>query len=299
MDILFIHKGLQDYVLFALKQAASHKSNKVSFISDTNPFLDGVYFYPINNYPQSENKFMAAYRHMSFNGIDFELFCFKRWFIARDFMKSNNLKKAFVLDTDVLFYPDSTNCERFFATTDVSYFISKDDSKFQWSAGPGTSYWTYDAIDSFCEFLISNYINPALLERLKEKWEFHKQNNEPGGICDMTLFYLFYKDKHQSIKFYDQNNPDSNEIYDCIFSTSKNSTRDMLNRNTDGKINLKRGNGYYHCMNIETQNTQLLNSLHFHGISKRFMHRYYTGKGLFLKKLKSELSLFKLLLQNR
>lgn len=187
IPVIFIHTGYQSYMEHTIHQA--EKTNKTVYLlgDEKNRFV-AKNWVSIEEY-QSERylKFKKIYKHMSSNPYEFELNCFRRFFVTYEFVKKHNVEKFVMLDTDCFSFTDFTKLG--FEEFDVALSMPKDQSNYTWTASPHGSVWTIKALELFLDFLFYEYTDNIC--ELEEKWEFHKKHNINGGICDMTLLYLW------------------------------------------------------------------------------------------------------------
>ena len=61
------------------------------------------------DYSPGAAEFERVYRHYEHAHIDFELMCFQRWFILRDFLTVHHIDKCVYLDSDVMLYANVTD----------------------------------------------------------------------------------------------------------------------------------------------------------------------------------------------
>lgn len=168
IPVVFIHKGKSDYLPIVIEQA--EKRNKVYLISDDN----------IHQYQDKAEQFKKLYTHMSTLPEQFELFCFQRWFILREWMKTNNFETVMYCDSDVLLFCDVTE----------EY---KNWNQYEMTLLHRTalisSYITFEGLDLFCEFLLKTYSDKNKFEfrELVNKWNLMQEFKMNGGVCDMTL----------------------------------------------------------------------------------------------------------------
>lgn len=212
------------------------------------------------------DEFKKQFINMSTNSSDFELMCFLRWFVLLDYMKENNLDTCFYTDSDVLVY---ANINEKFKDKKQTYYskLLGEEKNYGWCMSAHTSFWTIDTLEKFCLFCLDMYKNN--ISKLEEKYNYHKQNNIAGGICDMTLFYLFSLE---------------HEIGNICDS-------DIFGGNFDHCVNISYGSYYgeYKCNGIKIiQNIDgklyfvknkndekvLINSIHFQGGAKHLMSRF-------------------------
>lgn len=280
VPVIFIHIGSQEYLKIAIESAQNH-NNEVHLIGDINNNHICENHYLINDYnDEIYEKFLKLYKHMSTNTEIFELNCFKRYFILSNFMKQKKLKNVYLIDSDVLTYINYSKLNTHSKIAGLC--IPRDQLQFEWVASPHISYWTIDGLNKFIDFIISIY--EKKLDILKEKYEYHIEYNKKGGICDMTLLYLW--------SIYEKNIFNILESEDGIFDLNLN-TSNNLNKN-EFKFNkllrvkkFRQENGitYFKSNNKYKQ----VNAIHFQGKSKAMMRGFYENsrKKIYYRRIKS------------
>jgi hypothetical protein len=68
---------------------------------------------------------------------------------------------------------------------------SQNPDNFFWTTSLHFSYWTLDALTDFTSFCIEAYRDPKIRSKLEAKYRWHVENRQPGGVCEMTLLYLW------------------------------------------------------------------------------------------------------------
>ena len=197
VPIVFFHLGNPNYLQQVIDKSREFNSRVVLLGDNTNTNLD-VEHYDCTNFQSKDiEEFVKSYKHMSTNNLNFEILCFVRWFFIRDFMKNTKTSVCFHADSDLLVYSDLSSVWSEFS--DYRYCLMKPEDlpeeNFRWSASGHNSFWTYDGICEFCNFLLDQYKSPEKLEELMDKWRYHIDNDKPGGVCDMTLIWRFIKHK--------------------------------------------------------------------------------------------------------
>lgn len=189
--LVFIHEGNQEYLKFAIKSAVDQNHEVFLLGNDLNKtFCENWISIDTFNILKFD-KFKEVYEHMSSNNEIFELLCFKRYFILLEFMEKSKLDEVIMLDSDVLVYTDFSDYN--LKNYSVALSIHENQDNYRWSCSPHCSYWTISALRDFINFCIMTYSNNKKV--LHRKYIYHKKNNIKGGICDMTLLYLWSKDK--------------------------------------------------------------------------------------------------------
>ena len=194
VTIIVVHRGNQEYLRNALR-CARNAGNNVVLIGDHTNSKDIQWVDYLSCQSEEYSEFSEYYEHMSSNPYKFELICFERYFLTYDYMKKNNLSECVMMDSDVCLYEKIT--KSLFKNVDLAISIPEQKTKYTMSASAHFSYWTLETMESMLKYLTWSYKNK--LADIYEKWEWHKKNNIPGGICDMTLLYLFAKQYEGSI----------------------------------------------------------------------------------------------------
>ena len=186
VTIVVVHRGNQTYLRDALR-CGRESGNNVVLIGDESNSKDKNWVdyreYRLEKY----NDFTNVYENMSTNPYKFELICFERYFLTYAYMEKSNLTECIMMDSDVCLYEKITT--NLFEGIDLAISIPEQKTKFTMAASAHFSYWKKETMKEFLEFLIIAYENRS--KELYEKWEWHKNTATPGGICDMTLLYLF------------------------------------------------------------------------------------------------------------
>ncbi len=190
IPIIICHEGRQPYLQECINQAKKFDNTVILVGDESNKDMGADHWYSMAELETDEwHDFTELFCNMSTNPEKFELQCFKRFFLIYALMKKDIIHECIHIDSDVLCYFDFSMFKEFAGRYMVSLGIPRKQDRYRWSAGAMTSYWTKEGISSFCDFVISTYKNNMAL--LAEKWDYQKKNNLPGGICDMTLLYLW------------------------------------------------------------------------------------------------------------
>jgi hypothetical protein len=183
-------------------------------------------------------------------------------------MKQNNLEECFYTDSDVMVLTNLDN--HIFNKT--SYSKPSDQENYRWSYSGHTSYWKIEDLDKFCDFCIEIYKTKT---DLIPKIEYHKTSGKLGGICDMTLLYLYGKDKDFD-NICDINN---NSCFDHQICSGDNVNRNEYEVfNGIKKLEKKDDNLYF---KHKEHGSIKANSLHFQGGYKSYVNQI---KNLLLNK---------------
>ncbi len=267
MHIILINRGegWQNHLYYALSQVkVSNPRASIHLIGDGNNriFRSFVYHHDYREYFREASEFGRVYRHHSIHGYDFELFCFQRWFILRDFLIAHKIERCFHMDPDVMVYCDLEEEAKKFLDCDftLNSYISAH-----------TSFWNnLAALDKFCQFIMDLYHRGGA--------EIYRKAASPqdpfNGFSDMTACWLFYLAGFARIG-------DSNAIID-------GATHDInirLSRHGDSFFEMHDGFKTIHWQGgipsgtlLETRQKVKFNTLHCQGPAKSYMARYKPGE---------------------
>ncbi|RRB02890.1 hypothetical protein [Larkinella rosea] len=303
LPIVFIHSGYQSYLEYSLRQCRLANPESAVYVlgDDANknrfPFVTHVPIAALN--PEKSDLFTQNYIHRSTNPEWYERLCFVRWFYVLAFMEERQLDTVFVADSDVMLYKNLgqyTAWKNRRPNQQSAYCLAEypTANPYSWQASAHSSFWTRQGIADFCDYLLLTYQTQDNQNRLEAKWQYHQQNKQAGGVSDMALLYLYAADYPDRVinllkpsATPGQPTPD---VFDLNISISSNRLADEfeLDGNHLKKVMWKPSNyeGYNRVLN---QNC-IFNSLHFQGLSKQFIHRYYQGTDLRLHRIGQEVA---------
>lgn len=185
IPVILIHKGNDHYLTYTLKQAS--KNNKVYLIGNINPNIENVEFCDMNEFSNGLDEFKKNYVHLNTTPYDYEVFCYERWFLLKNFMDKKQLETVFYIDSDVLLFVNVTeewekfsqyNFTLLHRTAAISSFITKK------------------GINDFCGLISSVYSNKSgyPFKKIESHFNVRKNCGLGGGVCDMTLLEYFHYD---------------------------------------------------------------------------------------------------------
>ena len=67
--------------------------------------------------------------------------------------------------------------------------LSESNHELSMSYTSHVSLWDISDLENFVDFMSMCFLTE--LKILNKKWEFHQKNNVAGGVCDMTIMYLW------------------------------------------------------------------------------------------------------------
>ncbi|MEQ9671210.1 hypothetical protein [Coleofasciculus sp. G2-EDA-02] len=278
IPIVIFHVGYRDYLELALKAAKKYNNDVVLIGDEANEKIWCDHFNVKDFNIFYEKSFPNIYNHLSDNSVEFEMLCFQRFFVIQEWMKKNEIHKIFMLDSDVLLFSELSKSiySRFLQQQDciAALSIPKVQEPYKWAVFCHTSYWTYDGIKSFTDFCISTY--KSNLELLQKKYEWHLSNQIVGGICDMTLLYLWSKEQK---KIFNLAKVYENTTIDTLITSSANWDVDEYDLNFLGIKHIKFQNGIPYSFNNKLGKDVAFLSIHCQGSAKKYM-RFFANDHL-------------------
>jgi len=187
IPVILIHRGYQSYLDFSIRQAA--RKNPVFLIGDVKPNIEGWFgnfrFLTPEGLGDGVDEFAEMYVHLNTTPLDYELFCYTRWFILRNFMEKHDLSTVFYIDSDVLFFED--------AEEEWSKFNQYDMTLLHRTAGI-SSFVTIEGVRNFCNMLTEIYSDKEgyHFNKIASHFQVRQSFGLPGGVCDMTLLEYFH-----------------------------------------------------------------------------------------------------------
>ena len=273
LPIIFIHKGYSSYLEFSLRQAKLTNPASEIFLlgDDANNRFPFVSHTLIKDYFSSAAEFAKLYKHLSTNPYNFELFCFQRWFVLKDFMIDKNIQRVLVCDSDLLLYSDFNSKIKPLLDKKIELGLCQ----YKFVASAHLSYWTINPIKGFCTFVCSSYIRQDLFSKYVNFWEKLQKQNTPGGVCDMTALLFFSQTfpKDKTVNFLDI-------IGQATCDDNINEPRGIY----PNEYLFKRTKKFQwiedipYCYNIRLKKLIKFNAIHFQGPAKYKMPLYYHGK---------------------
>lgn len=216
IPVCFVHTGNAKYVQTTIRQAEKY-NNSVFLLGDESNKNYCKKWYNINDYYGKEYDLLKnRYKHMSTNSLDFEFCCFSRYLVVYNFAIKNNINELMLLDSDLMTYIDYAEID--WSNFDVGFSIPEQQDPYIWTISVHCSYWTIHALRSFIEYLLSVYVKDINL--LEEKWTYDQLKKRNGGICDMTIVYLWYK-THPEFNYYNTSQIHNGMVFDHFLASSE------------------------------------------------------------------------------
>jgi hypothetical protein len=265
-----------------MRQAVSvnKSAHDVILLGDTE-HGDGVSTVPLEELRSVwGDQFIKLYEHMSTNSERFELFCWLRWFYLLQYMQLEHVTCVLHLDTDVLLYSSIQELHRVYGgmTTDCGLMIPEQDfSSFMWCVSGHMSYWTRAFLENFCDFILRTFKDEGLKQYYRKKWAWHQATNSPGGICDMTTLFLFWRENQQMITNLAMEVQGT--VFDVNMSLSSNYQQDeyVMEGNCKKIRFVKKSKPVF--FRIASPSIPVsVHAIHFQGQAKKYIPKYLSGR---------------------
>lgn len=194
LPVVFFHLGKNDYFDSAVKVAS--KNNNVIHVGDivVENAPNNYEFVDYNLVTQDFDNFMKTYVHMHPRLGLFEHLCFLRWFALRNLMSLKQLTAAFYADSDVAVLENVTKTYEEYKRPEIAYSVPYNEDPYYMVGCGHSSFWSLDGISRVCSYILDSYKDPKKFDILKDKWRYHQEEKVPGGVCDMTVLYMFSKE---------------------------------------------------------------------------------------------------------
>jgi hypothetical protein len=275
--IIVIHQGNPDYLrLCLLKAREINPQSPLVLLGDQNnaglvnvvPKLQ----HELINMSGDAQKFKTIYVHRSEYRYEFELICFQRWFVLRDFMKKRGFHSCLHLDSDVLLFSDISESGKRFDQYAMSLAHWGNPEKM----GHTNFINGIETLQEFCDFMLKLYTSKEYAEQL----DLHFLNNKWKPVSDMTALGMFYDlcptriadicDIQDDSMFDDRITfvPDG-------FEKASRLLKKVMKSIYFTSLRDQQGIPFYRHKNYP-QGVRLL-SLHFHGGTKYMMKHFFNG----------------------
>ena len=276
LSCVIIHKGYQPYLKYNLE--ITSKNNNIYLIGDESvQFLEkinsNITFINISKY-ENINKltlYKDKFKNYSTKSFDFEWFCFARVFILQEFLKDFNLNEVFYIDSDNVLLVDIRKLK---FKKNCAYLIPNNQENFRMAASIHSGLIDKSFCFEFEKIFNEIYISKEKHSLILPKIDYHQKFDIPGGICDMTLYYLLYSENYI--------NPQNlledttiNDKSDFIFMNNLNSSEGLNSYDCyelkNNKIKIFDGNK----INDISRNKMLnLCNIHFQGSAKKNLNKF-------------------------
>jgi hypothetical protein len=116
-------------------------------------------------------------------------------------MKSKQVAQSWMLDSDVVVVDFLPEMKTFPSGTCCALSFDRDGHPLDHHASAHCSFWTFDALESFCAFVTDIYLTRA--QDLRALYRDRQAKGNRSAISDMTLLYLWARDRADVIDLHD------------------------------------------------------------------------------------------------
>lgn len=272
IPVVITHRGNQDYFHDVIRQALSYNERVILIGDDSNRNTPGVeHFLGRELYTSEIELFENSYVHMHLNpSLAYRCACITRWFLIAEIAKRLDLPMLFACDSDLMLYTSVEEPEQRLGEYDLACSIPVFQPEFRWSASGHVSYWKRDMLFEFCKFVSRTYSSLSRLAHLGEKWDWHRKTDSPGGICDMTLLWLFIQEGIRTC--IDLCSPVEGTVFDHNFNEAGGY------RTVGNTKEIEWRNNQPYSFHMGLRSWIRFNALHFQGPAKRVLTHYFRPK---------------------
>ena len=263
--IIFVHKGIQEYFILALKQARKYNPDARIIVigdQDEDKYPDFVEFYNLNDLTSNELiEFRKLYVHKSVNDYNYEIFCFERWFLILELIKRLNIEAFLHLDSDIFIYCNAKEEFEKYKNYKFTYCgMVKKTAVQPVDSGHSSYFNSCKALEGFTNFILDFYKNVCNDNSFKFAQSKH--------ISDMSLITWYEKEvKYNCVNKY---TPFDESSWDFVLRL------DCQNLNVKSlKFYINKGLLYAYLPNGRKINFK---TLHFQGRTKILMKPLYNKK---------------------
>ena len=283
-NIIITHRGNPPHLKYVLSQIAhtNPDANIILMGDESNKncrFTKNVF---LKDYWNMANDFAQVYTHLNSTSVEYELFCYQRWFCVYEYMKAHNLEDVFSLDSDVLVYDNLNDLHALLKNYPFAISAKNLDAENPgwWIAGPPIGYFHRDALKRMLDLFIKSYQDKKYLSLFDEKMNWHHSRNEPFGVCDMTQIFFFAQENKN--KFFNLSQP---FVLNGELTRIDETIMDTTECVADGvRKKLVFENGAVYAFDKNTNKKLRFPLIHFQGYcpinAKDWIKQYYTGTDL-------------------
>ena len=267
----------QRYLAFVLKQAQQYNERVILLGDSTHDYLPVERYNYADFYDEARKFFEKEYVQYSYYKKNHDRFTMAVFFMLKGFMQATGLKVIANTDSDMMTYCNMTEEERKLPKNYLlACCIPEYQPPFRWNASTETSFFTLEGICEVCEFIHRVYTTPAWLAKIKTKWDWHVANSPRGGVCDLTLLWLFVQDRNREriVNLTPVIQSAENGTFSHKISGDENSIQGEYRMDGGLKEIEWRGNQPY-GYNLRLESWVRFKNIHLQGAQKRLASSFY------------------------
>ncbi len=225
LPVFISHNGKSNY-LSSIILAAKSSSHTVYYIGDQNIpdqiLSKNQIIRPNPNKTTFLDKFIKVWRHLSLDEIKWSLGCFTRHFFVLEAAMRLKLSDFWMIDSDFILLENLRGISVALKEKGFEGALSTLNCRnnYYMASSPHCSFWNVHSLKEFILFNVDQYKNNSKV--LIKKYLHHKGKRLEGGVCDMTLLYL-WKNKTKRKIYNSVNLINSNILIDHNINSANNS----------------------------------------------------------------------------
>lgn len=295
--VFVVHRGNQKY-LSSIILSAKLSSNKVYYIGDQSISDNLLSKHQIIRPNFSKTPFLddftKVWKHQSIDEIKWSFGCFTRHFFVLEAASRLKLSDFWIIDSDFMLLENLHNISVTLKQQGFEGALSTPNykNKYYMATAPHCSFWNIHSLKEFILFTIDQYKNKSKI--LTKKYLYHKNKGIEGGVCDMTLLYLWKNKTKRKIynsvnlitsKFLiDHNINVSSDFYEAEdFKINQNILKKKLLFVIEDFLGIKKIRKirkFFYAFHADGSRIKII-GLHFQGGAKIFIKRFMFFKSTF------------------
>lgn len=193
IPVVIFHEGCPKHLAYSVRSAERHNKRVILLGNGENKHVAREWQDSAELDTARYEAFKKVFVNYSTYSDFFALICFKRYFLYYELMEKLGFDRIIAAESDLYNCADYSSIPSLSQAYAMVSTVAEQDKDYGWSSCCHCSYWTKEALKDFLDFCYDTYGNNRAL--LEEKWEYHQKNRQAGGVCDMTLAYLWSRDK--------------------------------------------------------------------------------------------------------
>ena len=287
--VFIVHSGKTKYLSTIILAANSH--NKVYYIGDQNISSKILSKNQIirKNFKRTPflNEFTKVWKHLSIDEIKWSFGCFIRHFFVLEAANRLKLSDFWIIDSDFILLEDLRNLTIALKEKGFEGALSSPrcENDYYMASSPHCSFWNVHSLKEFILFTTDQYKNNSKI--LMKKYLYHKNRKLGGGVCDMTLLYL-WKNKTKRKIYNSVNLSNSKQLIDhninftsdFYLASDFNINKNILKKNLHfvmedflGIKKIRKDKDSFYASRVDGLRTKVI-GLHFQGGAKILIKRF-------------------------
>lgn len=275
-------KKNQEYLKYCVAQAKEYNEKVVLLGDEYNKAWCDDWHNADDFITDKWKEFLSVFENLSPYPQAWAEGIFKRFYLILEYLEREGYDDCVIIDSDVMIYFDVSTYEPFShckvaAESPQNQNMSGlwKDNGLVWKACAGVSYFTQQGLIEFTDYCIDIYRNHR--DILMKKWDVHQKYQIYGGICEMSLLYLWVKSLPEgeflNLLIEDAN---GNVVDDFIGGPRGYYDNQYEFLNNLGVKKLYWENNKPYCYTVDGHRKNGFLGLHFGDITKLFMEGIYT-----------------------